>query len=479
MARWAAESTKNSLAATIAVGTVDQAMLAGLQIKYAHVRAAALSRSLLVIDEVHASDHYMTEIQRHLVRTHVRRGGFAMLMSATLGSVARSRWLGQRRGPVFEQAAAEPYPAVWSQNEAAPRSCGPQPKQKRVSMVLEPTMSAQANARIAIEAARAGARVLVIRNTVGVAIELFERVRANNEDLLLDVAGGPALHHSRFAAGDRALLDRSVEAALSPRRRSDGGVIVIGTQTLEQSLDIDADLLVTDLCPIDVLLQRIGRLHRHSLDRPRGFETPKCHVMAPEGGLESLLAPAFVNGLGAIKGRNKGDYYGIYMDVPMLELTCRLIVSHPEWVIPEMNRFLVESATYPDKIAALNAELGRAWVNYSNTVYGKGLAERAAARGVMLPITEPFAGVRFPSDDAGIIRTRLGAEGARITFTKPVMGPLGLEVADFTLPAHWSRNIQATEAVEPIETGSGFTVEIGDTIFDYSRFGIRKVLRGK
>jgi hypothetical protein len=95
MARWAAESAKRYLAATIAVGTVDQAMLAGLQVKHAHLRSSSLSRSLLVIDEVHASDHYMTEVQNQLLKVHLRRGGYAMLMSATLGATAWAKWMGR------------------------------------------------------------------------------------------------------------------------------------------------------------------------------------------------------------------------------------------------------------------------------------------------------------------------------------------------------------------------------------------------
>jgi CRISPR-associated endonuclease/helicase Cas3 len=116
LSRWAAESAKRYLAAAVAVGTVDQAMLAVLQVKHAHLRAAALSRSLLVVDEVHSSDRYMSEVQMHLLRTHIGRGGYAMLMSATLGSVARVKWLTQRRRavePSFDEAVTTPCPAVW------------------------------------------------------------------------------------------------------------------------------------------------------------------------------------------------------------------------------------------------------------------------------------------------------------------------------------------------------------------------------
>src|SRR5690606_9862902 len=181
------------------------------------------------------------------------------------------------------------------------------------------------------------------------------------------VKGAPTLHHSRFAPEDRELLDRAVEQALSPvpAKRPSGGLIVIGTQTLEQSLDIDADMLVTDLCPADVLLQRMGRLHRHALPRPQGFEAPRCVVLAPEGGLGSFVAPKFENGLGMFAGGG-----GVYQNLHACELTRRLVIKHPEWVIPRMNRLLVESATHPERIEVLNEELGPAWENYWNRVYG-------------------------------------------------------------------------------------------------------------
>ena len=89
--RWAAESAKRYLAAQIAVGTIDQAMMAALQVRHAHMRAACLARNLLVVDEVHASDQYMRVILEGLLEAHIGVGGYACLMSATLGSVARQR----------------------------------------------------------------------------------------------------------------------------------------------------------------------------------------------------------------------------------------------------------------------------------------------------------------------------------------------------------------------------------------------------
>jgi CRISPR-associated endonuclease/helicase Cas3 len=473
-ARWAAESSKRYLAAMVAVGTIDQAMLAGLQVKHAHLRGAALSRSLLVIDEVHASDSYMTEVLHNLLRIHTGRGGHAFLMSATLGSRARGRWLGMATTS-FHAEKMVPFPAVWGGTGREPLSAPSVERQKSVELNLLPTMESPECARIAIRAARCGARVLVIRNTVTSAVDAWETVRlGGGEGLLLSVSGGPALHHGRFAPEDRKLLDRAVEAALSPKTRGVGGVIVIGTQTLEQSLDIDADLLITDLCPVDVLLQRIGRLHRHaSTARPVGFEVPRCHVLTPARGLEPLLAPAFENGLGA--WREKKGHSGIYRDLSMLELTRRLIVEHPLWILPAMNRLLVESATHEERIDALHSELGRKWSDYRNDVVGSEIADRGAAKNVSLHTEVSFAEteVLFAQDEESI-RTRLGAEGARIAFANTVRGPFGIDISGLTLPAHWSHGLHSREAVWTTEADGLLTVELGDRMFLYNRSGLSR-----
>lgn len=475
LARWAAESGRRYLAAPIAIGTVDQAMLAALQVKHAHLRGAALSRSLLVIDEVHASDPYMSAIQSLLLDIHLGRGGHALLMSATLGASARSRWLGgaRRRPPPFAQAADTPYPAVWGIRDRTPHAVDSDGRAKAVAMTLAPSWEAAQAAEIALDAARRGARVLVIRNTVAAAVETREAVNAaGGQDLLWQVAGGPALHHSRFAPEDRELLDTAVETALSPRSdtRPTGGTIVIGTQTLEQSLDICADMLVTDLCPADVLLQRIGRLHRHALPRPEGFGTPRCIVLSPTGGLAHLVAPAFENGLGSFR-----DGGGVYRNLHACELTRRLVIDHPVWTIPRMNRLLVESATHDERIEALSDELGPAWAAYWNTQYGRTLAEIAGAGHLALCVTKPFSETDLFPDQDEKIRTRLGAEGASIRFAEQVPGPFGRMISGITLPAHWSKGIVADEPVRPEPTGDGtLRFEAGGRTFLYDRQGLAR-----
>ena len=365
---WAAESAKRFLAAQLAVGTVDQAMMAALQVRHSHMRAACLSRNLLIVDEVHASDPYMSAILGKLLDAHVGAGGYALLMSATLGSEARSRWLLRPRResdlpvPNLRDAIDAPYPSVSTRSGDAVKVApvGENGRQKSVRMdALDLMRDFPATASRALQSARAGAKVLVVRNTVAYAVEtqkaLEEATGSEDAALLFTCGGTPTLHTGRFAAQDRKLLDSAVEARLGKERDS-GACVVVGTQTLEQSLDIDADLLITDLCPIDVLLQRIGRLHRHDRsDRPTAHASPICIVLTPpDADLSHLLTSGeHANGLGP-----RGY---VYPDLRILELTRRLIAEHGEWEIPKMNRLLVERATHPEELGALVKSKGGEW----------------------------------------------------------------------------------------------------------------------
>ena len=469
--RWAAEHATRFLAAPVAVGTVDQAMLASLQIKHAHLRGSALNRSLLVIDEVHASDAYMTEILKRLTEEHLAVGGYAMLMSATLGARARSRLTGENL-PDFEDASETPYPAIWVQGEPDPRTTAYAGRSKTVHLETIATMAPAETAKKAIAMAEQGARVLVIRNTVDKAVETWRAVTdAGKSSLLLQVAGGPALHHGRFAVEDRALLDEAVEKTLSTdQSREIQGRIVIGTQTLEQSLDIDADLLITDLCPMDVLLQRIGRVHRHNLPRPDGFEIAHTWILLPERGLEHLTKPAFYNGLG---GWNKeGGFNGIYQDLAGLELTSRSIKENPVWKIPGMNRTLVESATHPERIEALVAEKGEKWDRYNRKFCGSEAAQKMIAGLNVLDRTNGY-GDPFPDLDEKIM-TRLGEEGVILSFESSPEGPFGKSVTRIALPAQWSHGISKKDPVKIERDETCLILSVAEKQFRYSRAGLAK-----
>ena len=485
--RWAAEHVKRYLAAQIAVGTVDQAMMAALQVRHSHVRAASLARNLLVVDEVHASDPYMRVILEALLEAHVGGGGYALLMSATLGSVARRRWLFRPRResqlpPISLLDAIDTgYPAISFRDPdgEAVLPSGENHQDKTVRIDALPAMHDFLSvAERALDAARAGAKVLLIRNTVPYAVQTHRAIEGaadpTDRELLFSCRGISTLHTGRFAAEDRKMLDEAVEARLG-KERPRGGLVVVGTQTLEQSLDIDADLLITDLCPMDVLLQRIGRLHRHTReDRPSSYASPTCIVLTPTGDdLSSLISSAS-------RGSPRNGLGTVYPDLGILELTRRPVVKSTEsgepWKIPKMNRELVERTTHPEPLNALTKEHD-AWIEHRNEVDGAAIADNLTAKGAIVRRDKSFLDPKVVfADFEERIRTRLGDEGIEVKFDPAPPSPFdhSVQIPSLTIPAHLSRGLVPDETIEPVVINEGFEFGVGDRRFVYDRLGLRR-----
>ncbi|MFW6028443.1 MAG: CRISPR-associated helicase Cas3', partial [bacterium] len=478
--RWAAEAPKRFLAAPVAVGTIDQALLGILKVKHAHMRYALLARSLLVVDEVHASDAYMTVLLEKLLKSHLGNGGHALLLSATLGSSARSRYLALGNhtvsNPPFDEAAATAYPALSDHNGLRPMAATG--RSKVVHWALRDRMDDPAAiAESAIEGARSGAKVLVVRNTVAAAVDLFQAIEEHLDAgrWLFRVNGTATLHHSRFSRQDRPLLDAAIETELG-KQRPPGPRILIGTQTLEQSLDIDADLLITDICPMDVLLQRIGRLHRHHRgagERPTEYTTPQAIILSPR---HHNLAPMLTrpaHGLGLFSSGG-----GVYPDLRIIEATRRLIERYPVIDIPADNRKLVEGATHPDRLADIESTMGEPWKNHGCQILGGTIASRTTAHLQALEIDKAFASDRnmaFPTEHK--IATRLGAEDRLICFEPPVAGPFGEPVTQLPIRAHLLPEGLSPEAgPESAESRNGITeFALGEARFRYSRLGLERL----
>ena len=485
-ARWSAESARQYLTSVAAVGTVDQVLLGTLKVKWAHFRGASLARSLLIVDEVHASDSYMTQLLGNLLDAHLELGGHALLMSATLGSSARTRFIAgpsrRHHGPTLKEAEKYPYPVltISGRNRPVLPIHKPTLRDKEVTMAIHKSMAcADEIARMAAREAGRGARVLVVRNTVRSAQEVFREMIGNEEDgLLMKLNRVSTLHHSRFAVEDRRRLDGAVEETIGKDKRSEGGVVVLGTQTLEQSLDIDADLLITDLCPADVLLQRIGRLHRHHRsDRVEAFNEPRCVVLCPENGLDAGFDGRLLRyGLGM--NRN-GD--GIYTNLLCLDETLNAVSDYPIWSTPKMNRLLVERATHKVRLMQKAQELGGRWLEHWQRGWGHDAAQALIAREHSLDRRQPLTtddggqGISFPSEEK--VRTRLGQDGPRLRLAEPCVGPFGKEVRTFNLPAHMFGNTPLDsddiERVQAERQTWGLTLKVGDWAFQYDRGGVR------
>lgn len=488
---WAAERPKRFLAGRIVVGTVDQALYSALQTKHAHLRSACLSRSLLIVDECHASDVYMTSVLDQLLRNHLGQGGHALLMSATLGSAASDLLLrrgGRAKKTALSEALARPYPLLSDDSGTAIplASSGPD---KHVRIDLAPLIDdADAMASLAAEAVLRGAKVLVVRNTVAAAQATLAALEAAHPGApVFSVQptdkdgrslGKPVLtlHHGRFAARDRRLLDDAVESVFG-RERPGGGLVLVGTQTLEQSLDIDADLLVTDLCPMDVLLQRIGRLHRHRRDRPAGFETPRLVLCTP--------ADLSFKGLTSRPQRGFGSSdpaRAVYPNLLGLRMTHDLALERGAFTIPADNRDLVERATHRDSLEALRSRLSTlepGWSEYAQKLAGDMIAKAGVAGIHKLNFSTPLAA--FPPTDEHVA-TRLGANDRLLALPGSPLGPFGQIIEEMKLPGHWPfvpKLLDEAAASDVVALdGGGFAFAAGTARLVYDRLGLRQATAG-
>jgi len=476
---WSAERPKRFLAAPIAVGTTDQALLSAIAVPHAHLRAACLNRGLLVLDEVHASDVYMRYLLRHLLTRHVALGGRALLLSATLAAAARVEFLtacDQRaKIPSLSRALAAGYPSLAAPGKRLQVLPNPNARSKRVR--LEPLRLFDQPVRFRtlfprlLRATAAGKRVLVITNTVGRAILLQKLVEADlqlvNFLFCCPVeAGVPVIcpHHGRYARVDREIMDAAISARLGPRSRP-GPLIIIGTQTLEQSLDIDADWLITDLCPMDVLLQRIGRLHRH--DRgPRPEAT--CTILVPKtASLESWIRKG-----GQVNSR--GGLGLVYADLRIVQLTLTLIGCGRTIVIPCDNRELVERATHPEALATLNSP---AWREHTASLFGTATAAEIAAHSSLL-LELPFGELRFPNI-AARLATRLGLRDRTLPLRGIHRSPFGRVLNEITIPGHLCPDTESTNIDNIEATRGGIQFHYGDQLYSYSRFGLERLARSR
>ena len=473
--RWAAEMPKRFLAATIAVGTIDQALLSTIQTSHAHLRSVCLDRSLLVVDEVHASDLYMSRLLESLLKHHLGIGGSAILLSATLGSTAANSFVGAVRAtgasPDLQEAITTPYPLVTLSNgEKLPTSSVG--KLKRVKFDISPFAFSPVTIVEAeiVPALWAGARVLVVMNTVDRAVSLFKALESHQSicrEWLFNCRGEFCPHHGRFSPEDRLVLDGTMRERMG-KGSPQGPVVVVGTQTLEQSLDIDADLLVTDLAPADVLLQRVGRLHRHERVRPKGYEMPRCLVLAPQKGFETALSEK-----GDVSGEYKKVGFGsVYEDLGSLELTLKFLKENPELTIPKDNRLFVEMATHPEALTSL---VGTKWARHRNDLEGHKLAKKIIAGEMTCDYDQYFGDFQFYDLDRSVF-TRLGANTLRFSLSEKVISPFGQQLSDIFVPQHLApESLNESEMIVEEKGGGVIVMRCAERRYRYSRYGLEVI----
>lgn len=265
---------KRALLSEYGVGTIDQALLPILPVRHQFVRLWGLANRVVVFDEIHAYDTYTGTLLIHLLDWLMALGSSVVLLSATLPPRFRRELARRVGGELPETEATYPRLTVFQSRVVEQVPVMADPSRSR-SLHLEalapelPGIQAELVARLT-----GGGLALALLNTVQRAQYLY-RLFAQGEPILRN--GTPVgkrlldglevyLFHARFPADLRQVREDHALEQFGPAGRRDGRKLLIATQVAEQSLDLDFDLLLTDLAPVDLLLQRAGRLWRHERD---------------------------------------------------------------------------------------------------------------------------------------------------------------------------------------------------------------------
>ena len=259
---WIADDRRLSFLADAGAGTIDQALLAVIPNRHQSLRLLGLMRRVLIISEAHAYDAFMQREVERLLEFHAGLGGSAIILSATLSLKMRKRLtdaFALGLGVEYEETeprASYPMATIQSRDGISHTSITGLTGKKGTVPVRFLRAPSEALDEVT-QAAREGKAVLYIRNTVDDALD----AHANLESRGLD----PLMFHARFALVDRLNIEREIGRTFGKgsSKKERKGKIVIATQVAEQSLDVDFDVVITDLAPIDILIQRAGKLWRH------------------------------------------------------------------------------------------------------------------------------------------------------------------------------------------------------------------------
>jgi len=292
------------LLAPVTVGTVDQVLAAALDHKYVQIRLAALAGKHLVLDEVHTYDAYQRVLLRRLLGW---LGAFrcrVTLLSATLPQTQVEQlaeawsegWHAGAPPSTRDELMSSlpdslPYPAVVTVGDSL--ECQPLQAWRHFALTVS------CHQLPAAKAENIAATITVVRKIraehpgyrIGVLVNSIDRAVAIFEGLLPSEVGESVLLHSRMTTGQRRHHTARLHSLVGEKAPS-GPVLVVATQVAEASLDLDLDVLITDLAPMASLIQRTGRLWRHSVNTGNGWahpdhlsyrsgDTPTVHILAP------------------------------------------------------------------------------------------------------------------------------------------------------------------------------------------------------
>ncbi len=378
---------------------------------------------------MHAFDAYTGRLLKILLEAHASQGGSAILLSATLPNDLRSdlvaafqRGLGVPVTATSDCTELEmPYPLATQAGETVSTTAlatRPQVKRRVKVDFLHDVGAVFALIHAAVDA---GQCVCWIRNSVDDAREAWSELQQAewlDRDKLM-------LFHSRFALVDRlsienAVIDTLGKKAQSAERR---GRVLVSTQVIEQSLDLDADVMISDLAPVDLLIQRAGRLHRHLRDAAGNPATTESRPAA----VLHIFAPQF-------QAEPAANWYSsqfpraafVYADTGRLWLTQKVLLKEGAILMPERARHLIEAVygRYAD------AEIPSALLAATDSQIGKELSDRSLARSNALQLEQGYCRESGAWDAEERTPTRIGEEDREFVLLQDTENGLQAWAAD-------------------------------------------------
>ncbi|MBB1062859.1 CRISPR-associated helicase Cas3' [Limosilactobacillus fastidiosus] len=272
-------SGKKSMLADFTIGTIDHVLLMSLKQKHLFLRHLGLSGKVVIIDEIHAYDSYMNS---YLKRTLQWLGAYhipVIALSATLPKERRAALMAAYYRGKYGHKIGD---GKWQDNQSYPLLTYldgktvhqfdefPKTNNPHKNKIVRLDVDDDELISKVVESIENGGVAGIIVNTVKRAQKLSQLIPENIPTLTL---------HSSFLAPDRTKLEDKLQSNIGKNANRPDKMIVIGTQVLEQSLDIDFDVLFTDVAPMDLILQRMGRLHRHNITRPSQLSEPTTYIL--------------------------------------------------------------------------------------------------------------------------------------------------------------------------------------------------------
>lgn len=475
---WLADQRKKALLANVGVGTIDQALLGVLFSRHQSLRLLGLLGKVLVVDEVHACDAYVIALLRKLLVFHAASGGSAVLLTATLPLDTRDSLVAAfatgANLPRPQLASAE-YPLLThvGAGQVIEEHVTTRPEVRRevaIDWLAEP----DAVLRRVSKAAAAGQCVCWIRNTVADALEA--------RDALADIVPAQSLHlfHARYAMGDRLDIEDRVLKLFGKESRAEvrAGQILIATQVVEQSLDLDFDVMISDLAPIDLLIQRAGRLHRHRRDASGNPVSPQESAADGRGGARLAIhgpEPVMIADEDWFKDFFPRGAY-VYPDHARLWLGARLLHEKGGFRMPEDARRMIEGVYAEDATdSAPTALQGSHFAAGATAMVDASLAHQNSLdlhRGYVTPALDWWDDTVTPTrlgEPTSTVRLAQWHGGRVLPWAKP--GRFAWQRSEVSM----RQSLVASEASHP-EIGSGAIDALKESMPDEGKWSLLVVL---